>query len=322
MAVIGVGETKYSLSRSREGEREYEVTWKIRTDDKDDGPQVIMDSGFLSPIGASWNFGNDSDIWCYCTADLRIRKLQSDDESTFFWTATQLFSNAAIDRCQDQSVDDPLLEPDRIGGGTVKYTKEVTHDRNGDAILTSARELIKGPLVEFDAHKFTVWVEQNVSDLELDVFADMTNKVNENTMWGLGVRQVKLSNATWERKHYGLCNVYYVRTFEFDVDVDTFDRIGLDEGTKVLKGDWEYDANNDLVLPKNWILDAGINPGNQAHLDNPNNYEVYLDSKGNPTSVILDGAGQPWEGTYDPGTVTIEYYKEADFFTLGIPTSF
>jgi hypothetical protein len=130
------------------------------------------------------------------------------------------------------------LEPQKISGTFAKYTKEAVFDRNGNAIVTSSWERMKGPEVEFDHNRPAVRVEQNVVALDLATVAPMIDTVNDATLWGLAERTIKLTNFAWERKLYGSCNFYYTRVFDFDIDYNTWDRNLLDEGTKCLNGEW------------------------------------------------------------------------------------
>ena len=131
--------------------------------------------------------------------------------------------------------------------------------------------------------------------LPLETFTDMINTVNDATLWGLPKRTVKLSNVSWSRVLYGTCAFYFTVTYDFDIDFETFDRTIIDEGTRVLtKG---------------------------GDKDNKNDFEVYKDVNGENTRVFLDGAGSALGDGADPVEIEIEYYKESNFLTLGIPST-
>jgi hypothetical protein len=170
-----------------------------------------------------------------------------------------------------------------------------------------------------------VTVEQNLLDPQLTLVDAMLNTVNGVVMWGFALRSVKLSNVNITEKYYGACYKYYVRSLEFETNVDTFDRFVLDEGTKVLNGEWDASDGD-------WIIKA-IAPGVPADATNPQHFNRFYDRKGNPTRVLLNGAGLPANvkavvgtstsssQTGDPGEITIEYYGESNFFQLGIPAA-
>lgn len=322
-SLINEGLWTWSLTRDSEGHREYTVVHRV-TADKLDGPQTVMNTPGLPTIGSIWNFDNDSDAWAFCWPNMQVTpglKGQAQTE----WKVEQLFSTKPLSRCQDESIEDPLLEPQKVSGSFVKYTKEVTHDKDNIAILTSSHEAIRGPQAEFDHNRPTVRIQQNVAALGLETFSEMVDTVNDDTLWGLAARKIKLSNVSWERVLFGLCNFYYTRTFEFDINFSTFDREVLDEGTKVLNGHWDTTAGTGGT--GGWVLDDidGIAPDR----DNPQHFMRAIDRSGNPIKIILDGNGEPSDAdiagtgtTGSPGTIDIQYYSESNFLLLGIPTSF
>jgi len=296
--------------RDQEGHRTYHVVHIVRAL-RSDGPYVVMQASGLPVVGSSWAFGNDFDPWAFCTPEMRV-SIHKEKEGDFssrtnslqYWRVRQTFTTKPLNRCQDESIEDPLLEPPRYGGSFVKYVKEVQKDKDGNAILTSSRELVKGSLVEFDHNRPTVWVEMNSASLGLSTFAAMVDNVNDGAMWGLSARCVKLSNVTWERKIYGTCDFYYTRRFDFDIRYDTFDTSPIDSGVKAF-GHWDPE-DKDTWTTTDHLL-------------------AYKDKQGNYGRVMLNGAGIPIADDADPVNIPgapVEYYPETNFFILGIPASF
>lgn len=244
-AVHNSGLRVWDGGRDDQGFREFSVTNLVKTTDVMDGPYVVMNAAGLPAIGSIWNFGNDVDTWAFCQPYMRVsrHKQLTDGEKGVWWEVTQKFSTKPISRCQDTPVEDPLLEPQKVSGNFGKYTIEAVYDRNGNLLKSSSHEQIRGRQVEFDNNKPSVVIQQNVANLGLSTFSQMIDTVNDGPMWGLSARMIKLSNAPWERKFYGKCHIYYTRTLEFDIDYKTFDRVALDEGTKVLRGHWISGTN-------------------------------------------------------------------------------
>jgi hypothetical protein len=331
------GVRAWSGGRDDEGNREFKVIHLVKSNaPRLDGPYSVMNCAGLPAIGDIWSFGNDNDIWAFCWPTMVISPHETKEgEGVKIWKVEQKFSTKPIPsrRCQDETITDPLLEPQKVSGSFVKYTKEAVVDRFNNLIKNSAHEMLRGPQVEFDHNKPTVKIEQNVSVLGLETFAEMVDTVNMYPMWGLPVRCVKLSNVSWERKTYGVCSYYYTRSFDFDIDYNTFDRCVLDEGTKILIGQWSKTDDS-------WVV-ATIN-GVSANPDNPMHFMRYKDRNCENTKIILDGSGlpagiavtitkpnvtdsgvHPSVGTSSgPGTIGIQYYGESDLFSLGIPTDF
>ncbi len=321
-------QTVWEVTRDKEGQREFMVHHNVETTSVLDGPSIVLNAAGLPAIGSIWNFDNDLDSWAFCTPEATVKRLgQKQGETGFWWDVAQKFSTIPVDRCTDFEIEDPILEPDKIGGSFVKYTKEITKDRWGNAVKSSSHEMFRGPQVEFDANRPTVWIEQNVSLLGLAVFTDMVDKVNDRTLWGLEKRKIKLSNATWSRHYYAGCSIYYTRRFEFDIDFTTFDRVIYDEGTKVLDGKWNVDTG---------IWDTTLGPrfggtGIEPDFNNPSHFNRYKDMNGENTRVMLNCFGVPLNTTLpddtgtgtgtgedDPCEIPIEYYQERNFLLLGI----
>lgn len=284
---------RWSYQRNREGHRTYTIINKVRTD-FGDGPQIASLAAGLPAVGDFWNVGGDSDTWALCTPELKVEAFKQREGETFdTYSITNTFTTVPRNRCQDDSVEDPLLEPQRISGGTNKSTKEAFLDKDGNIIESSSHERLP---VEIDDSRHFVSIGQNVANLGLETFAEMIDTVNDTTLWGLAKRKVKLSGVTWERKYYGSCNVYYTRTFDFDVNFLTFDREQLDVGDVIVKPL----GNPDLLADFVQIQDVVDNNLGRRGLD------------GNGAIAVNAAAVQ---------RLTFEIYPESNFLLLGIPTS-
>ena len=301
-SIVG-GPKTWEGERDEEGYRTFYVERRIKGA-KTDGPSNVMNTSGLALPGAPWSYDGDADSNVWCTGEMKVTPEVRDGSPNEYWTTRQKYTNKPLKRCQTSSIENPLDEPDKVSGSFTKYTKEAVYDRFGDPIVNSAFEQMRGPQVERDANRPNVTIEKNLATLPLSTFSQMIDTVNDSTLWGLPARCVKLTNVSWSRKVYGTCSYYYTVSYEFDIDYDTFDRDLLDEGTKVLE---ENGDEND-----------------------PRDFEVKTDTKGNPVRVILDGHGQPWTGflgtsgtgSNSPGSIHVEFYGESNFLLLDIPTSF
>jgi len=308
----------WRLERNREGHRTYHVTWCVSAD-VSDGPSVIMSATGLPAIGSTWNYGG-ADSFAYCLPTMNVTHAPGvpPGHPARLWHVEQTFSTIPMKRCQDESIEDPLLEPQDVSGSFVKYTQEITTDRYGTLLKTSSHQPLQGPDVEFPAGNPTVRVSQNVAALGLSTFASMYLTVNDDTLWGLATRTILLSNVSWQRLIYGTCDYYYKRTFDFDIDYGTWDRQTPDYSNMCIKGDW-----NRKVDPPVWTEASGVDE------DNPQDFMRFKDVNGENCRVLLNGYGRPLSGS-GTGTGTgddivyidIEHFDESNFLTLGIPTSF
>ncbi len=324
-------QTRWGMSRSSGGNnnadvyRDYKIAWKIKGE-IGDGPNLALYNtpGLPSP-GAPWFFDNDDDPYAFCTFDAEVRALQVKDEAHEFWEIEQTFSNRPQGRCQDFQFDFPWLEPPRISGTFTRYTEQGLHDRFGIPITYSSFEPIGGSYNEWDANRPQVRIEQNVQELELNLLLSFIDTVNIDNLWGFSRRTVKLSAISWEKLYLGSCQPYYKRIFEFDINLDTWDRDVPDQGTKVLRGKFNQDGTYTLIPFTGYGELPNPNP------DNPRHFIRVKDVNGENTSILLNGAGLPagvlvdisGTGTFEQETVAgiihIEFYDESDFLQLGIP---
>tara|TARA_R110002020_G_scaffold376130_3_gene587313 strand:+ start:32121 stop:33281 length:1161 start_codon:yes stop_codon:yes gene_type:complete len=283
------GARTWSSGRDEEGHRTYMISHLVEATSSLDGPATVMQTAGLPTIGSTWNFDNDTDVWAFCTPFMKVKiHKEKQGDKAYHYQVDQKFTTASAkfssQRCQDTTIENPLLEPQKIAGSFLRYTEEATKDKDGDPITNSSHEMFRGPSVEFDEARPTVKIGQNVLSLGLSTFADMINKVNSVAMWGLSARSVKLSSVSWTRNLYGACYFYYTRDFEFDINYDTFDRDILDEGTKALNG---------YISPRkgNWVL-QDID-GNAPDPNNPRHFNRIKDVNGENVRMPLNGAGIP-----------------------------
>ena len=294
MAARLLGRMNWALSQDKEGHRDYTIDWLVEAGHLDDGPDAVLHVAGLPSIGSQWAFGNDLDPWAFCWPNAKVKPVLKRERG-LYWVVSQTFTTRPMPRRQDQQKEDPTAEPDKISGKFVKYLKEITKDRHGNILENSSHELLKGPLLEFDHNRPAVSITKHLAVLPLSTFAPMIDTVNSGAIWGVGDRQVKLSNAAWQRHYYQQSAVYYTVTYDFDVDFETFDRNAIDKGRKVLsKG---------------------------GNINNPDDFEVYKDVNGENTEVLLDGNGNALKDAAVPVEIDIEHYDESNFFLLGVPAT-
>ena len=297
MSASVVGRTKWRLGRDAEGHREYRLSLYVETTSALDGPYTVLNASGMPSIGSIWAYGNDVDPWAYLWPTSTVRPIV-DKEPNTRWLVDLLYSTKPFSRCQESSVENPLMEPAKISGSFVKFTKEAQKDKDDKLIQSSSHERITG--IQRDANRPQVVIEYNVQSLGLETFSQQIDTVNDAPLWGLAARKIKLSNVSWSRNIQGTCTYYYTRRFEFDINFDTFDLDDVaDKGFRKLK-----DGGDKL---------------------NPNDFESITDAAGNVTQVplFLDGNGAiNTDPINNPVFIdTVKLYKESNFLTLGIPTS-
>jgi len=304
----------WTLDRDERGHRTYNVTWHVLADGKE-GPGVVMEATGLPTIGSVWNFFGELDPWAFCTPYLKVRPVKQGHASVqagrdkTLWLVDQKFSTLPLERCNDTSIENPLAEPDQISGSFVTRSFLYDRDRNDNPIKTISFERVQ---VEYPRGYPTVQITQNKLSLPLSQYSEAHNSVNELSMWGLDPRTIRLDNISWERRLYATCFYYYPTTFEYDIDIDTFDLSDVpQESEMVLDGQW--DETSGL-----WVNVAGVS---QPSTD-PTDYIRFIDKNGNPGRTYLNAAGNP---AIDEATIAylpkIEISDEYNFFLLGMPTT-
>ncbi len=311
---------KWGGSRDSEGHRNFTVTHLVEVGDTEDGPAIVMSTPGLPLTGSYWQFGNDLDFWAFCYPDMRVSiHEEKEGQKNKIWRVDQKFSTKPLNRCQDTIIENPVDEPPKISGSFTKITKNIgkgyattglaaTGGTRNKVLKTSSHEPLTG--IQVDDDRPTVRIESNIAVLGLVTFSQMVNTVNDRIVWGLASRKIKLSNVVWERKTYGTCNFYYTQILDFEIDFNTFDWTTPDYGSKVLDGSWNTDCDNPVWTPR-----VGADKDNQHH------FRQFHTCDETVSKVHLDGSGSPVTNPEDAAEIDIIYYKESNFFSLGIPVT-
>lgn len=299
MAAVNYGLMHWSMQRDMLGHRTYECEWKLKTDDADDGPGIVMQCPTLPAVGSTWgshsDHGDESDPWAFCLPEMKISPF-IDEEKQLWWKVGQTFTTKPMNRCNSVTIENPLLEPYTLGGTFRKYQKTATKDRFGKPLTYSNHEPMRGELVQIERALPTVEIGFNVGVLPLATFAVAVGSLNDSTLWGLNPRTIKFTDVTWTRKIYGICFYYFTVNYTFEIDVTgKWDPDVLDEGRKILK--------------------KGGDP------KNPKDFEVFKDGKDENTAVLLDGLGGPLQDIDKPVYLHKEILPENNLLLLGIPAS-
>ncbi len=302
MAGTLIGRRAWGMSTDDVGHRDYFIDWLIQVDDPwNDGPGTVFVTPGTPLIGSVWAFGNEIDPWAFCRPKMTASPLdQTPGEPAEQWILRQTFSTKPLRRDQSNRPDNPLLEPPKISGGYIKYTKEATHDKDGKPIKSSSHEVIKGPAVERDYNRPTITIQKNFLVLPGTDITSMIDTRNDAPLWGFDAGQIKLSAIDFTKLYYRVSNPYYQIKFDFDTDKDAFKKLIADAGTKVLRAGGDEDDPADFVQ-------------NQDALDNPAGV------------MLLDGHGNELASGADPvfigGDDGVQFYPESNFLLLGVPAS-
>ena len=287
--LVGTGPINWSMESDDDGHRTYSVSWRTEGNigaGVADGPARHWNTPGLPIPGSIYQIDGDLDLWAFCKFKGRVSKDQAyaPGDPARYMIVEKEFSTRPFKRCNDFAFENPLLEPPEIEIDSNKFTREEIFDRFGNALMTSSHELFRGPQVEFDRDNDVVRITQNVGILNWPLVSSMRNTVNNATLWGYPPRLIKLSKARAQQLYYGSCYKYFRRTLEFEINYLGWDRTLLDEGTKVLHGQWNPTNGQYELLD---IDGAAPDPRNPQHFDK------FADRLGNLTNVILNGNGLP-----------------------------
>lgn len=356
-AIVG-GQTRWEGSRDAEGHRTYKL--HVQTlGTQYDGPAVHMQTPGLPLPGSVWAYDNDVDVWAWCDGSAVLTPRQGAGQVNIVYDHVYTYStkprgrrgNKADDRgarkkCSDVTITNPLAEPPKRSGGTVRNTEQYEYDKDGTRLRTTSFEPLYGPAIEFDRSRDQVTVEFNDVNLNYAKYKVLVDTVNDRTLWGLPARCWKLTEWHWDWKLYGTCLFYVTHRFVFESNasvapaatsrlgsgltfVDKFsgnsylvpagtvysrwDHYVPDLCTLCTFGTWDKTVPNAPV----WVPAGG---GAGPDYTKPANYDVIPTPRKGVTgnvSRVLSAAnrGQPAQTELDEIIWRIQAYQETDFLS-------
>jgi hypothetical protein len=209
--------------------------------------------------------------------------------------------------------------PAKVRCHFTKYTEEAWRDRNGEIIVSSSFERLGGKQVEFDKGSPAVSITMNIlpasTESSLKRFSDLMDCVNDRPLWGWKPRMVKFSDITYELMYYGN---YSILSATLDFEIKTR-RITQDNQTDVVSG---HDRD---VLDAGWKIRTlgtdGTKPEHYQSNKNPADKDRSMIFYGDPNNDATRGYAWKYAGQKKDtmNKIRVEYYNEANLFTLGIP---
>lgn len=317
MAATLIGALDWWMNRDEEGHRDYGILWLVRTGAWNEGPAFVLNTPGLPAVGSTWVHGLDYDTWAFCSPEATIKRYNAPEgERHVYWSLEQNYSTRPRFRCQQSLIEDPLMEPPQLSGSHIKEVEESDIDKDGKLIESSSHEPFQGKEIEWDRNRPTINISMNFPTLYNDIWSPMIDTLNDAELWGYEPRCVKLSDVTWQRKVYEVCNYYYTVNLTFEIDaVRTFDRELVDQGNMVLLGHSQQTLYRTPLDPDAYDPSTGL-----TYKEDIKNFEQFKDINGENVRVLLDGKGRPLAAGEDPFKITFKKYSESNFLLLGIPT--
>ena len=337
MSVTSANKYTTAQTRADSTTRSYVITYKVVTDDKNDGP-ITARNGILAE-GTTYSYGNDSDAFAAFAGYGAIR-LQEEGDSWKVWQADVMFSTQPPESCTLNIGEDPLNAPPIISFGGVREQRIADKDRLGALIVNAAgdprlAELYRLVDPYYYRHRLTMpkFVLNAAGDQFDDLFRDdtrqelviqlnqpsydplqmdeFTDSVNAGSFFGLDKRKWKMEAPRAVTRYQANCNAYFQVTYRFlsNNGPHGWDAAPANRGFRVRKAagvdDWQW--------PKE-TADGKLRAIPPA-----------------PVALSVDGTQRAFGGdiifydgtepTLEPDPGPWEIYEEKDFGLLGIPTS-
>lgn len=210
-----------------EGNRSYTVVYAVWTSDPTDGP-ILVRSALGLTYQSSYAFYGESDPGAYFSRVKSVRKNGESQEGRKEWRATVEYSTKAKKRCDEQQIDDPLLQPEKRSGTFVQAQVPLIKDIFGNAYTNSALHPYFDVLK--DDSRPTLVVSKNFPLSHVGTLLSYKDAVNTDTFYGKPKRTWKVQRCSWEEVFLGSCQPYAACTLEFEHNPDTWDFERVDAG--------------------------------------------------------------------------------------------
>lgn len=233
-------------------QRSYSAQWRVTTDNKNDGPQIVYaqaNGASPDPVPAkyqAYSVGNDSDPNAY---HLTSSIAPFNEGSQFEWLVTVEFGPPPSGEAPGERNENPLLRPVRYSVDWAAFTKPLTEDINGDPVANAAKQLFDPPPEQEDLRPVLV-AKKNVATLGevISLMITYKNAVNADTFYGAAAREAKIESITAGDQQHENGYSYYEVTIRvmFNESGEKFDKSFVNQGFK----HFVSNADKTLVVAK------------------------------------------------------------------------
>ena len=194
------------------GLREYTRTFKVLTDNPQDGTVAILAAAGIPAKWSPYNTTTEQDLGSLCR---KIRCTQEGNEPKS-WIVTAEYSSKASE--QDENPEDPLAAPAKFSGNFAQFQKAIERDLAGNAILNSAGQKFENP-TEVDDSRPAFTIEKNFATMNMLTLFGYRDSVNSAVYLGFPIGTLKLGAITFSRQ-FGNATIYFPHSFTFQYDED------------------------------------------------------------------------------------------------------
>lgn len=220
--------------------RTYTKTLQVMT--KRDRPPIFGFGGSaglegLDDFGSPYTWYTFTDPWAFSNNYQIKRKAEITDPSNgtirTLWTIVITYDSKPTQN--EKQRENPLDDNPVVKGGFQLYKRGVWRDRFDDPVVNAFGDPYDPP-AEIDGAFDTVSISYNTGSIDLAQRAEAIGKVNENKMWGLKKRRVKLTQWNWQKLHAGKDFPYIKHNFEFEVSFVEHPKKYVAKGPKKVVG--------------------------------------------------------------------------------------
>lgn len=283
-------------SLNEEKDREYSLVYKVVTDDRNDGPEIVMTAAGIPLIGSVYVSGNDFD-----PDAVVINKAASQGDSPWEWEVEVTFSTV-VDSDPEDEEENPLLRPADVSYSFASrriiprghYSDPLAPSGTKDfevAIEASNGEKFD-PQPEVDLAEPVLSISKNVATINAADLMSLANAVNSDFFLGAEPRQLKLDAPQATRQWNKTVGYYWQVSYAIRFRYDTWDIQLLNQGTYYWSGG--RPANPTSKTPK-----------------------TVKDDGGNPTVINLTTSGD-LNTTSTPTFTRLRFFREINFSSLGL----
>lgn len=219
--------------------REYSVVYKVRTDNRSDGPGAIRTAFGIPNLGDMYVAGNDID-----QAAVVVGKDVRQLDSPYTWEVEVTYSTDVPDRpiqSLEQTISNPLLEPAEISYGFQerrilvpgRYNDPIgpPSDKKWQAGIYAPNGELFDPQPEVEIAEPVMTIRKNVQTISGAVLMSLANSVNNDYWQGAEPRQLKLKAPQAVRKYHGAIGFYWEVTYTIAFRWETWDIQILNQGS-------------------------------------------------------------------------------------------
>lgn len=275
---------------------EYDMSWKVTTDSKDDGPFSVRT--FIGiKYGDVYQHGTEKDVLAVCT---RISEHEMLGGDLFDWQVDVHFERPPKEEAGEQSAsENPIDDPIQIEWGYEERQRSTLVDIHGHPIVNPVGDPYD-ELIAVDDFRRTLLIVRNEKTFPKALADSLSNKLNDAPWNGYAPKTIKLKPITAVRQWNTAIGPYWAVRYEF-----VFAAIGETWETELVsKGFHHYSTANNAATKRRIYLPYPSQSG--------------IESEPAVEAQLLKGDGTLWKDGDPLHTKKWETIYLADYSALNL----